>query len=85
MKTLKALPLAAVALLAPALAAAQVTVSDNATSPALQGRPRDTVVLSNSHGAVGHGFIPEFHTVVRCGVSRASTSHLLGSGPPCGR
>jgi hypothetical protein len=65
MKTLKALPLAAVALLAPALAAAQVTVSDNATSPALLGRPRDTVVLSNSHGAVGHGFIPEFHTVVR--------------------
>lgn len=65
MKTLKALPLAAVALLAPALASAQVTVSDNATTPALVGRPRDTVVLSSSSGAVGYGFTPEFHTVVR--------------------
>lgn len=64
MKTLKALPWIAAALLVPGVGAAQVTVGDTATSSSIAGRPRETVTLSNNPGA-GSGFVPEFHTVVR--------------------
>lgn len=65
MSTFKGLPWVASVLFAPALATAQVTVGDTATSAQVTGRPRETVTLSDRATGSSYGFIPEFHTVVR--------------------
>lgn len=65
MKTFKGLPWVASVLFATALATAQVTVSDTASTAQVTGRARETVTLSDRATGPSLGYIPEFHTVVR--------------------
>ncbi len=70
MKVFKGLPWMGLVLAAPSLAAAQVTVTDNATNAQLNGSPRATISLGSIGGLRTSNarvreteYTPEFHTV----------------------
>lgn len=70
MKVFRGLPWMGLVLAAPAFAAAQVTVGDNATDAQVQAGPRQTVTLGSGGGVRLDGssaepVVPEFHTVQR--------------------
>lgn len=68
MKVFRGLPWVGFILAAPALASAQVTVSDETSDAQRVIRPRQTVTLRNGRGdepTSSDGYVPEFHQVVR--------------------